>query len=285
MSRAELAVEYRGRLYLVGTPIGNLEDITLRALRILREVSLIAAEDTRQTAKLLDRYEIRRPMISYYEHVERARVTQLLEHLQTSDLALVSEAGMPAISDPGYDLVTAAIAVGVTVVPIPGPSAPIAALAASGLPTDQFTYLGFLPRRPNERRKFVAAVRDEPRTLIAFEAPHRLIAALHDIATELGERPIVVARELTKLHEEFVRGTPTEVLARFEASPPRGEVTLVIGGNPGTPEPVNLDERLRVLIAQGLSNPEIARTLAKECGVSRREVYQLLIAARNCASM
>src|SRR6185437_6908779 len=162
---------YRGQLFLVGTPIGNLEDITLRALRVLREVPLIAAEDTRQTRKLLDRYEIQRPLISYYEHNERARVAALLDHLRDGDLALVSEAGMPGISDPGYDLVTAAIAAGVSVVPIPGPSAPVAALAASGLPTDQFVYLGFLPRRRAERRKFLKSVGAEPRTVIVFESP------------------------------------------------------------------------------------------------------------------
>ncbi|HEX5417098.1 MAG TPA: 16S rRNA (cytidine(1402)-2'-O)-methyltransferase [Chloroflexota bacterium] len=269
--------EYRGKLFLVGTPIGNLEDITLRALRILREVPLIAAEDTRQTRKLLDRYEIQRPLVSYYEHNERARVAPLLDHLRENDLALVSEAGTPGISDPGFDLVRAAIAAGVTVVPIPGPSAPVAALAASGLPTDQFVYLGFLPRRPAERRKYLRSVAAEPRTMIAFESPNRLVATLNDIGTELGDREVVVARELTKIHEEFVRGPASRVLARFETTPPRGEITLLIAGNTAAPAPIDVDERIRVLRAAGLGNAEIAGRVSRESGVPRREIYRLLI--------
>lgn len=268
---------YRGQLFLVGTPIGNLEDITLRALRILREVPLIAAEDTRQTRKLLDRYEIQRPLVSYYEHNERARVASLLDHLREQDLALVSEAGMPGISDPGYDLVQAAIAAGVSVVPIPGPSAPVAALAASGLPTDQFVYLGFLPRRPAERRKFLKSVGAEPRTMILFESPNRLIATLEDIASELGDRQVVVARELTKIHEEFVRGRVRDVLTRFEAKAPRGEITLLIAGNSAEPTPTDPDDLIRELRSAGLSNAEIAGRVSKECGVPRREIYRLLI--------
>jgi 16S rRNA (cytidine1402-2'-O)-methyltransferase len=179
---------YRGTLYLVGTPIGNLEDITMRALRVLGDVPLIAAEDTRQTRKLLDRYDLHQRLVSYFEHNERARIAPLLEHLREADLALVSDAGMPGVSDPGYDLVQAAIAAGARVVPVPGPSAPIAALAASGLPTDQFVYVGFLPRRAGERRRFLASIRAEPRTIVAFEAPHRLVATLEDILAELGVR-------------------------------------------------------------------------------------------------
>jgi 16S rRNA (cytidine1402-2'-O)-methyltransferase len=280
-----------GTLYLVGTPIGNLEDITLRALRILREVPLIASEDTRQTRKLLEHYDIHRPLVSYYEHNERARVAPLLEHLRTADLALVSEAGMPAISDPGYDLVRAAIAEGLRVVPIPGPSAPIAALAASGMPTDQFVYLGFLPRRPGERRRALAAVRDEPRTLIAFESPHRLVATLADLETALGDRPLVVARELTKLYEQFLRGPISEVRTCFATTPPRGEVTLVIGGA-GTgpqvaPPPSEADLQARVvqLLAEERPLAEAAARLAAETGQSRRAAYRLLLDARKCVTM
>lgn len=274
-----------GTLFLVGTPIGNLEDITLRALRILREVPLIAAEDTRQTKKLLERYEIHRPLISYYEHNEAARVKLLLTKLRVGDVALVSEAGMPGISDPGYDLVRAAIDSGIPVVPIPGPSAPIAALAASGLPTDQFVYLGFLPRRGTDRRAAFAAIREEPRTLVAFESPHRLVASLQDAQAELGDRRVVVARELTKLHEAFVRGTLSEAIAQFEASPPRGEVTLVIAGAKPAPLEVNVAERAQELVGAGMSTRDVATILSQETGLPRRQIYQLLIDARKCAKM
>lgn len=273
-----------GILYLVGTPIGNLEDITLRALRVLREAPLIAAEDTRQTRKLLDHYDIHRPLVSYFEHNERARVEPLLERLATGDVALVSDAGMPGISDPGYALVRAAIGRGIRVVPVPGPSAPIAALAASGLPTDQFVYLGFLPRRSGDRRKLLASVRGEQRTMVTFEAPHRLIAALGDVLEVLGDRPLVVARELTKIHEEFARGTARAVLERFEAAPPRGEVTLVIAGAPAA-GPVDLSTRLRELIDAGLSDRDVVATLAAETGAPRREVYRLLLGVRKYAKM
>ncbi len=273
-----------GTLYLVGTPIGNLEDITLRALRVLREVPLIAAEDTRQTRKLLDRYDIHRPLVSYFEHNERARVGVLLDRLGEGDLALVSEAGMPAISDPGYALVRAAIEHGLSVVPIPGPSAPIAALAASGLPTDQFVYLGFLPRRTAERRKLLRSVRREPRTLVAFEAPRRLVDSLGDVLDELGDRRVVVARELTKIHEEFVRGTVLQVLGRLKESPPRGEATLLVEGV-AEEEPIDLAARVREMINAGLSDRDVVAALSAETGASRREVYRLLLDARKCAKM
>ncbi|MGH2461684.1 MAG: 16S rRNA (cytidine(1402)-2'-O)-methyltransferase [Chloroflexota bacterium] len=273
-----------GTLYLVGTPIGNLEDVTLRALRILREVPLIAAEDTRQTRKLLDRYDIHQPLVSYFEHNERARVGPLLDRLQHGDLALVSEAGMPAISDPGYALVTAAIDAGIPVVPIPGPSAPIAALAASGLPTDQFVYLGFLPRRSGERRKLLRTIVHEPRTIVAFEAPHRLVDSLEDVVAELGDRRVVVARELTKIHEELARGVASDLLAGLRESPPRGEVTLVIEGAVEG-EPVDLATRLRELIDDGLSNRDVIGTLVAETGAPRRHIYRLLLDARKCVKM
>jgi 16S rRNA (cytidine1402-2'-O)-methyltransferase len=276
-----------GILYLVGTPIGNLEDITLRALRILREVPLIAAEDTRATRRLLDHFEIRQPLVSYFEHNEQARVEYLLGRLAEGDVALVSEAGMPGISDPGFDLVRAAIANGFRVEPIPGPSAPIAALAASGLPTSQFVYLGFLPRKPAERRKALAALRDERRTLVAFEAPHRLVATLRDLDAELGARPLVVARELTKLHEEFVRGSAVEVLAHFEMHPPRGEITLVIAGasEEASGAAVDLEARIAALRGEGLAAGEIASRLARETGAPRRQVYRLLLEGPGCAKM
>jgi 16S rRNA (cytidine1402-2'-O)-methyltransferase len=276
-----------GTLYLVGTPIGNLEDITMRALRVLREVPLIAAEDTRATRKLLERYAIHQTLVSYFDHNERARVVPLLERLREGDLALVSEAGMPAISDPGYVLVKAAIEHGIRVVPIPGPSAPVAALAASGLPTDQFTYLGFLPRRATERRKMLESVRDEPRTLVAFEAPHRLIETLRDVLAELGDRQLVVARELTKIHEEFVRGSAEKVLAHFEAVPPRGEVTVIIAGatEQKRASQVDLTARVRELIEAGVSNRDIVSTVSEETGIPRRQIYQLLLGLRKCAKM
>lgn len=267
-----------GTLYLVGTPIGNLEDITLRALRVLREVPLIAAEDTRSTQNLLRRYEIQRPLVSYFEHNERDRTNYLIEKLREGDLALVSEAGMPGISDPGYDLVRAAIEQDIRVVPIPGPSAPVSALAASGLPTDGFVYLGFLPRRSVDRRKLFASQRDERRTIIAFESPHRLVAALADVQSELGDRPVVVARELTKIYEEFVRGSVSEVVARFQEVPPRGEITLLIGG--ATEErtrPYDVQARVAELRLEGRSNAEMAGLIARESGLPRREVYRLLL--------
>jgi 16S rRNA (cytidine1402-2'-O)-methyltransferase len=279
-------VAYSGTLYLVATPIGNMEDITLRALRILRTVSVIAAEDTRHTRQLLDRHNIQQQLISYFEHNEQARVGPILERLKASDVALVSEAGMPGISDPGYDLVRAAIDVGVRVIPIPGASAPIAALAASGLPTDQFTYLGFLPRRSSERRRVLADAGGEKRTLIAFESPHRLVDALEDIRDELGgDRPVVIARELTKIHEEFVRGTAHEALEHFRSHPPKGEVTLLIGSSPAVAPSIDLTERIRELLSEGRSAADVATTVAAEAGVPRRQVYRLLLGLKNYAKI
>ncbi len=277
-----------GTLYLVGTPIGNLEDVTLRALRILREVPVIAAEDTRQTRRLLEHFGIQKPLLSYHEHVEQTRLNAVLERLRVGDVALVSDAGMPGISDPGYDLVRAAIAAGIPVVPIPGASAPIAALAASGLPTDRFLYLGFLPRRSSDRRRALADIRSEPSTLIAFEAPHRVVATLEDVENELGDRPVVVARELTKLHEEFRRGTARSVRESFLAQPARGELTLVIGGAPEN-EPKDRDDeilaRLDRHLTQGVSARDAVDAVAAETAVPRRQVYRLLLARRNCGNI
>ena len=197
-------------LYLVATPIGNLEDITQRALRILGEVALVAAEDTRHTKKLLRHYQIEAELISYYEHNKLKKLDQILEKLETGDMALVSDAGTPALNDPGFELVQAVLAAGHTVCPIPGPSAPVAALVASGLPTDAFLYLGYIPRKSSERIQFLNQVSSQPYTLIFLETPHRLLAALKDMQKSFGERKIAIARELTKLHEEIFRGSISE---------------------------------------------------------------------------
>jgi 16S rRNA (cytidine1402-2'-O)-methyltransferase len=215
-------------LYVIATPIGNLEDISLRALRILQEVKLIAAEDTRTTRHLLSAHNIKTPLTSYHEHSKRAKLDYLLNYLEKEDLALVSEAGMPGLSDPGYELIVAAIEHGISVVPIPGVSAVITALVVSGLPTDQFLYVGFLPRRKGQRQRLLSSIVDEPRTIVAFETPHRLREALNDIVESLGNRRISVCRELTKVHEEIFRGRVNQ--AREHFAEPRGEFTLVIEG-------------------------------------------------------
>jgi 16S rRNA (cytidine1402-2'-O)-methyltransferase len=215
-------------LYVIATPIGNLEDISLRALRLLREVKLIAAEDTRTTRHLLDAYNIKTPLTSYHEHSKRAKLDYLLDYLEKEDLALVSEAGMPGLSDPGYELIVAAIEHGIPVVPVPGASAVITALAVSGLPTDQFLYVGFLPRRKGQRQRLLSSIVDEQRTIVAFETPHRLREALSDIEEILGNRRLSVGRELTKVHEEIFRGRVSQ--AREHFTEPRGEFSLVIEG-------------------------------------------------------
>jgi 16S rRNA (cytidine1402-2'-O)-methyltransferase len=215
-------------LYVIATPIGNLEDISLRALRLLQEVKLIAAEDTRTTHHLLNAHNIKTPLTSYHEHSKRAKLDYLLNYLEKEDLALVSEAGMPGLSDPGYELIVAAIERGISVVPIPGASAVITALVVSGLPTDQFLYVGFLPRRKGQRQRLLSSIVDEPRTIVAFETPHRLREALSDIEEILGNRRLSVCRELTKVHEEIFRGRVSQ--AREHFAEPRGEFTLVIEG-------------------------------------------------------
>lgn len=281
-----------GTLYVVATPIGNLEDITLRALRVLREVDLIAAEDTRKTLKLLSRYDIHKPLESYHRHTERGKLERLLEILQTQDLALVSEAGMPGISDPGQQLIAAAIDRGISVVPVPGPSALVTALVVSGLPTDRFLYLGFLPRVKSDRRRLLESVSRWPYTLVAFEAPHRLLATLGDMAEILGDRPSAAARELTKLHEEVVRGRLSELRSRFETQPPRGEFTLVIGppeqapvaaaGKAGLREQLlPLAERLR---SQGVPGKEAVRRLMEATGAGRREAYRAWLASEDAGT-
>ncbi len=217
-------------LYVVATPIGNLEDVTLRAIRVLGEVGLIAAEDTRRTKRLLSAHQINTPLTSYHEHNKRAKLPHLLRALQHGDVAMVSEAGMPGINDPGYELVLAAIDHDVKVVPIPGPSAIPTALAVSGLTAEQFIHLGFLPRKKGARRKLLQSVTAESRTIVAFETPHRLRSALGDVSEVLGERRLVICREMTKLHEEIFRGTADQAIEHFAR--PRGEFTLVIAGKP-----------------------------------------------------
>jgi len=222
-----------GTLYLVATPIGNLEDITLRALRVLQEVSLIAAEDTRSAGFLKSRFEIDTPVTSYFEANKLSKLRFVLKALSDDDVALISDAGMPGLSDPGYELVRAAIREGYPVVPLPGASAPVTALVVSGLPTDSFVYLGFLPRRPSDRRRVLRDNARERRTLVFFETPHRLRDCLADIESIMGERAIAVCRELTKLYEEVWRGTLAQAFPHFRANPPRGEFVVVIGGAEG----------------------------------------------------
>ncbi len=273
-------------LYVVGTPIGNLEDITLRALRILKSVRLIAAEDTRKTRILLERYEIATPLTSYFEHNKLAKLDAVLAALDDGDVALVSEAGMPGLSDPGYELVRAALARDVPVVSVPGASAAVSALVVSGLPTDQFVFLGFLPRKAGERRAALDAVASERRTLVVYEAPHRIVETLADLLAVLGDRPICVARELTKLHEETVRGSVREALAHFSTHEPRGEFTLVIGGAPALDEPLDdetVSARLAALMDGGMPGADAARQVAAESGRRRREVYALMIALQRKA--
>lgn len=266
-------------LYVVATPIGNLEDLSLRALRILREVSLIAAEDTRTTKRLLNAYEIKTPLTSYFEYNKLAKLETILAGLEQGDVALVSEAGMPGISDPGYELIAEAGRRGIPVVPVPGPSAALTALAISGLPTDRFTFAGFLPQRSAARRKVLETLADEPGTLVLYEAPHRVVAALDDILTVFGDRRIAVGRELTKLHEEVFRGTVSEAKRHF--TNPRGEFTLVIEGCGSRGKPVlteDIEQQLRKLHREGATAREAVAAMAGATGLSRKELYKTWLA-------
>ena len=268
-------------VYLVATPIGNLEDITLRALRTLRECDLIACEDTRHTRKLLNRYEIQRPLVSCHEHNEHERAKEIVERVQSGQaVAIVSDAGLPGISDPGYRVVQAAIAAGVRVIPIPGPSAVDTAVVASGLPTDAFLYAGFLPAKSGQRIKALEALGAEKATLVFYEAPHRLLRALEDAQSALGDRQAVVARELTKTHEEFLRGTLTEIHADLAARESvRGEIVLLIAGAADSPAgdiEVPLPARVQQLVAEGASPMDAVKSAAKEYGLSKREAYALV---------
>lgn len=267
-----------GKLYIVATPIGNLEDITLRALRILRSVALIAAEDTRTTRKLLSHYDIHTPLTSYFEHNKLTKLEYLLAMLRENDIAVVSEAGMPGISDPGYELIRAAIDAGITIVPVPGPFAAITALAISGLPTDEFVYIGFLPRKRSDRRTRLDEIAGEHRTIVLFEAPHRLVDSLQDILQKLGNRRIAVARELTKIHEEIIRGTVEEAIAHFRTFAPRGEFCLVIAGARAQKvilEPEQIKAELRALAVQGLSAKDAVARVVATTSLPKREVYRL----------
>ncbi len=264
-----------GTMYVVATPIGNLEDITLRALRVLREVDLVACEDTRHTHKLLDHYGIQKPVVSYHEHNEALRAPELVEKLEGgATIALVSDAGTPLVSDPGYRLVRQALDKGIRVEPVPGPAALLAALAASGLPTDEFHFGGFLPARTVQRKKALARFKDESATLIFYEAPHRILETLADIEEVLGERPLVLARELTKLHEEFARGTAAEL--RRAHIPLKGEFTLLIGKAAETEiqDERTIPEAVEAFVRVGLSRMEAMKAVARERGVSKRDVYR-----------
>jgi len=268
-----------GTLYLVATPIGNLEDITARALRVLREVHLILAEDTRHTGKLLKHYEISTRLTSYFEHNKLAKLDSVMLKLDEGDVALVSDAGTPALNDPGYELVRAALEAGHPVSPVPGPSAPIAALVASGLPTDRFLYLGYLGRKTSDRRRQLADIQQLPYTLIFLETPHRLLAALGDLLSELGDRQMAVARELTKMYEEIYRGTISEAATHFEARPPKGEITLVIDGAPDDAGQWRLEQvqtALKEGLARGESPSSLAREISAQSGWKRREVYRIV---------
>ncbi len=264
-----------GFLYLVATPIGNLEDISRRAIRILSEVGLVAAEDTRRTRQLLTACDIKKPIVSYHEHNKLARLDYILDSLKGGDVALVSDAGTPGMSDPGYELVSAAIREGVTVVPVPGPSVVITALVVSGLPTERFMYLGFLPRRAGERRRALEAVKNEPGAIVILEAPHRLGEALSAIIEVLGDRQIAVCRELTKIHEEIFRGNTSGALAHF--SEPRGEFTLVVAGRGEVAKPEltpEIESELARLRREGLTAKEATGRLAQETGLARKELYR-----------
>jgi 16S rRNA (cytidine1402-2'-O)-methyltransferase len=277
-----------GTLYVVGTPIGNLEDLSQRALRILREVDLIAAEDTRHTRGLLTHFDIRTPLFAYHEHNARTAGPALLERLQAGgSVALVTDAGMPGISDPGAHLVALARAAAVPVVVVPGPTAVTTALVGSGLPTDRFVFEGFIPRSGKERKQRLQEIARETRTVVIYEAPHRVLDTLADLQEVLGDRVIVAARELTKTYEEYRRGTAADLHAHFTATPPRGEFTLVIAGadpsqvQPETPPThENLVQAVARWEAQGLDRKEAMRKVAAERGISRRDVYQALLAEK-----
>jgi len=266
-------------LYIVATPIGNVEDISLRALRILSQVQLIAAEDTRKTRRLLAAYGIKARLTSYHEHNKEAKLPYLLHRLESEDVALVAEAGMPGISDPGYELVVAASERGIPLVPIPGPSVVVTALAVSGLPINQFTYLGFLPRRKGPRKRLLEQVAEEERTILALEAPHRLVSALEDILEVLGDRRIAVCRELTKIHEEVFRGTVREAIAHFPE--PKGELTLVIAGRRGRSYSFEeAEKQLRLLYEKGVSAKEAISQVAKATGASKKQLYRVWLSLR-----
>ncbi|NLJ24863.1 MAG: 16S rRNA (cytidine(1402)-2'-O)-methyltransferase [Firmicutes bacterium] len=274
-----------GELFICATPIGNLEDITLRAIRILREVDLIAAEDTRRTRKLLTHFDIHTALMSYHQHNAVARIPELITRLKNGDdIAVVSDAGTPGISDPGLGLIKAAIEQGIPVVPVPGPSAVVTALVVAGFETDTFVFAGFVPRRGREKRQFIEKVAEEYRTTVLYETPHRLINTLKMCMTTMPDRPIAVCRELTKVHEEILRGTPHLLLEHFEKTPPRGEFVLVISevsekrggaksevGDESQDPPI--EEAVMELLAKGYDKKTAIKMVAEDRGIPKREVY------------
>lgn len=266
----------KGTLYIVSTPIGNLEDITLRALRILKEVDLIAAEDTRHSLKLLTHFNIRKPLVSYWGEKEKVRAEETLQRLKDGQsVALISDAGTPGISDPGTVLIGKAIEEGIRVVPVPGPSAVITALSLSGFSTEEFTFCGFLPAKETQRRKALERVSLEQRTLVFYEAPHRILETVADIAKIIGERNVVVIRELTKLHEEVFRGTVSAVLDGLEHSTIAGEYVIILDGRPEKGE-LHMDDALREvreLMRKGLGRKESAKKIGEAYGFSKKELY------------
>ena len=268
-----------GHLYVVGTPIGNLADLSERARATLGSVDLVAAEDTRRTGRLLAHLGVKVPMLSLFEGNERQRIDELLDRLREGErVALVSDAGMPAVSDPGFRLLRAAIDAGIEISVVPGPSAVTAALVVSGLPTDRWVFEGFLPRRPSERRERLRALAHDPRTVVLFESPLRVITLLRDVLVELGDRRAAVARELTKLHEEVVRGRVSEVLASLLDSEPRGELVVVIeGAGAVVPDLDEMVEEARRLVADGMRKREAAATVARRGGGSANQIYGVLV--------
>ena len=272
-----------GKLFICATPIGNLEDITLRALRILREVDLIAAEDTRRTRQLLTHFDIHTPLISYHQHNTASRIPELIQRLKSGEnIAVVSDAGTPGISDPGQELIQAAIQEDLAVVPVPGPSAVITALVAAGYDTTAFVFGGFIPRSRRGKREVLEQVAREPRTTVLYETPHRLLDTLRLCAELMPERPMAVCREMTKIHEEIVRGKPAFLLEHFEKHSPRGEFVLVFSAveessipsaaeEPG--EELTIEERLQELLEQGYDKKTAIKTVAQERGIPKREVY------------
>jgi 16S rRNA (cytidine1402-2'-O)-methyltransferase len=269
-----------GTLYLVATPIGNLEDMSPRAVRVLREASLIAAEDTRHTGKLLKHFEIETPITSYFEHNKLSKLDFILEKLSTGDVALVSDAGTPAINDPGYELVKAALESSHDVKPVPGPSAPITALTVSGLPTDSFLYLGYLPHKTSERHRRLEEVESQPYTLVFLESPYRIVESLEDIFLILGDRKVCVAREMTKMFEEYWRGNVSGAIQHFKSQPARGEFTLVVDGKKQHGNERWTEDQLQRAVEDEMKNEksvkEISTQLAERSGWSKREIYSFI---------
>ena len=285
----EPATGEHGKLYVVGTPIGNLEDMTLRAIRTLKEVDLIACEDTRRTLKLLNTYKIQTRMVSYHQHNEMTRAPELVIQMEEgSSIALVTDAGMPVVSDPGFRLVHLAIRHSIPVIPVPGASAFIAALAASGLPVDKFRFLGFLPSKKGERRKALAELKDASRTLVFYEAPHRIMEMLADSLEILGDREVVIAREVTKIHEEFLRGTTSSTLEYLKKRPAKGEITVLIGlhavseAPEGVARAASLISEIQTVMAGNRVDEKAAmKIVARTRGVSKSDVYRQLQVEKN----